>query len=70
MHVIEANRNILDTPDQFLRVPELCALIRVKRNTLYRLIKAGEIQPIKIRGTTVFSKLQVIQWMKDKVEGK
>ena len=70
MYVLDTNRNVLDTPDQFLRVPELCALIRVKRNTLYRLIKAGEIKPIKLRGTTVFSKLQIIQWMKDKAEGK
>jgi excisionase family DNA binding protein len=56
--------------DQFLRVPELCDLIAVKRATLYRLIKAGELNPIKLLGTTVFSKQQIIQWMKDKVEGK
>ena len=60
----------MTTIDQFIRVPELCALIAVKRRTLYRLIEEGELKPIKLRVTTVFSKQQVIQWMKNKAEGK
>lgn len=57
-------------PDQFIRVDELCDLLRVKRNALYRIIKKGELSPIKLGGRTVFSKQKVIQFMKDKAEGK
>ena len=67
MSNIEEN---LDIPDRFIKIPELCKLIGVKPGTLYNLIKQGELKPIKVRGTTVFSKQQIIQWMKDKVEGK
>lgn len=56
--------------DQFIRVPEMCKIIGVKRGTLYNLIKHGELNPIKLRGTTVFSKQQVIQWMEDKTHAK
>ena len=66
------NENDTDTtiPDRFIRVPEMCALIGMKRGTLYKLIKQGELKAIKLRGTIVFSKQQTIQWMQDKVAGK
>lgn len=70
---MNSSEQILDNPefpDRFIRIPELCKLIAVKRGTLYNIIKSGELKPIKLRGTVLFSKQQVIQWMKDKAEGK
>lgn len=62
-----------ETPRQFpgeleplLSIAEVRAVLRVSESTLYRLMRSGEIVPVRIGGRTLFSPKAVRQFIADR----
>lgn len=57
-----------DTPNDIISAPEACKVLRVHRNTLYRLIQEGEIPAFKLLsgGQWRFRREALEQWIDDK----
>ena len=53
--------------DQFIPIEEVINIIGLQRNTIYTLIKKGELKSIKIGARTVFSRAHIRQWMDAKI---
>ena len=49
---------------RFLSVKETSEFLGISTVTIHRMIKAGEIPSYKIRGSRVFDKEEVINWVK------
>lgn len=55
-------------PKEVLSVPEACAFLGVYRNTLYKLIREGEIPAFRLitGGRWKFRKQDLEQWLEDR----
>ena len=51
------------TANRLLPFPELIQRTSLKKTKLYELINAGELHPIKLGRKTVFSEIEVNQWI-------
>lgn len=55
-------------PSDIISLPEACKFLDVHRNTLYRLIEAGEIPAFRLikGGRWKFRRRDLEQWLEDK----
>jgi excisionase family DNA binding protein len=56
------------TPADIISVPDACKFLGVHRNTLYKLIQAGELPAFRMMtgGRWKFRKKELEQWLEDK----
>jgi excisionase family DNA binding protein len=56
------------TSSDIISLPEACKFLGVHRNTLYKLIEAGEIPAFRLMkgGRWKFRKKELEQWLEDK----
>ena len=72
MRALERNENSLGAKPQLerevLSVAEACSFLGVHRNTLYKLIRAGEIPALRLitGGRWKFRKPDLEQWLEDR----
>ena len=53
---------------EILTAKEVCSFLKIKRLTLYRMMKLGEIQGFKIGRNWRFEKSAINQWIERKLE--
>jgi excisionase family DNA binding protein len=68
MSVTPVARQVQGEPGDIIRMPEACRILGVHRNTLYRLIQAGEVPAFKmiVGGQWRFRRRELEQWLEDK----
>ena len=54
---------MLNKYNDILTVEELCEVLRIGKNTAYKLLKSGEIKSIKIGSTYKIPKRAVIHYL-------
>ena len=52
-------------PNDVLSVSELCAILRVGRNSAYNLLQTGAIHSRKLKRKYIIPKISVIQYMEE-----
>ncbi|MGH6839946.1 MAG: helix-turn-helix domain-containing protein [Methylocella sp.] len=57
-----ANIKTKGTPLLF-SIPEACAKLGIKQNSLFNLIKAGQIRPVKIGARTLFPADEIFRFV-------
>jgi excisionase family DNA binding protein len=64
--IVEPNEK-MDAGSDILSLPEACKFLRVHRNTLYKLIKDGELPAFRLMqgGRWRFRKGDLEQWLED-----
>lgn len=64
--ILEPNASVAPQSD-ILSLPEACSFLRVHRNTLYKLIKEGEVPAFRLMqgGRWRFRKRDLEQWLED-----
>jgi len=55
------------TANRLLPFPELIQRTSLKKTKLYELINAGELHPIKLGRKTVFSEIEVNEWIEAQI---
>ncbi|NCT56191.1 MAG: helix-turn-helix domain-containing protein [Legionella sp.] len=50
-------------PDRLIDLSEVTHATTLKKTKIYQLIKNGEIHPIKLGSKTVFSELEIQNWV-------
>jgi len=63
MHVTNS-----DVP-RLISLPEVSSITSLKKTSIYKLISAGELRPIKLGRKTVFSQEEVIAWVNARLAG-
>ncbi len=55
-------------PSDIISVPEACKFLGIHRNTLYKLIQAGEIPAFRMTtgGRWKFRRSELVHWLEDK----
>lgn len=53
--------------NRLMELSEVTRITTLKKTTIYKLIKLGEIKPVKLGRKTVFSESEVIAWVNRKV---
>ena len=61
---IETPRDVLILLASLISVPQLCELLSISRATLYREIKAGQIEVTRLRTRTLFTEAAVSRYIK------
>ena len=61
----------MTTPStRFIPLPEVTRITTLHKTTLYQLIKAGELRPIKLGRKTVFSEAEIFAWMESRLASR
>ena len=53
--------------NRLMELSEVTRITTLKKTAIYKLIKLGEIKPVKLGRKTVFSESEVIAWVNRKV---
>ena len=58
-----------DNSDILIRLPEVCAIIGLKRATVYKRIKAGDFPlPIKEGSAALWPRKEINTWIRRKID--
>lgn len=53
---------------EILTTKETCSLLKIKRLTLYKMVKAGEIPAFKMGSTWKFERSALEKWIEERLE--
>src|SRR5690242_20103453 len=57
----------LQRPPRFIEIPEVSEITSLGKTSIYQLIAARELRPIKLGRKTVFVESEVIGWMNERL---
>jgi len=61
---------LIDRPDRFLTLKDVTAKTTLHKTSIYRRMEAGDFpQSIKLSRNTVWSEIEVVQWMEEQKAG-
>lgn len=69
MQIVHQSKPVVPR-DRFIRLPEVEALLAVKKSTIYEMLKKGEfIKPIRFSArAVVWPETAVLQWIQDRIK--
>lgn len=55
---------------RFIALPEVIQRTSLRKSSIYRLIKAGELRPVKLGRKTVFSETELNAWIESRLNSR
>ena len=57
--LLSGRQRELPTETLLMSIPEACAALRCSRQTVWRLVKDGELSPVRLRGLVRFRRMDI-----------
>lgn len=58
------------TQPRLILLPEVSRITSNKKTTIYQLVKAGELRPVKLGRKTAFVESEVIEWVNQRLASR
>ena len=57
-------------PPRLIALPEVSAITTLGKTSIYELIAAGELRPVKLGRKTVFAECEIYEWVNNRVASR